>query len=130
MGPDSGVSLRARSHQAELEAADECRLSSEGDRRNLSCRWRFPDRPQALAFFEPLLANMGRCLGAGLTVMEAEAITPGREGTRSHEALITAPYSQTRVELALIEPAHATDEDSAGFPQHIVQLTVEFEQGD
>ena len=130
MGPDSGVSLRTRSHQAELEAADECRLSREGDRRDLSCRWRFADRAQALAFFEPLLARMGRCLGTGLTQAEATGITPGREAMRSHQALITAPYSQTRVELAVIEPAGATDEGAAGFARYVVQLTVEFEQGD
>jgi hypothetical protein len=130
IGPDSGVSLRTRSREAELEAADECRLSREGDRRDLSCRWRFPDRAQALAFFEPLLARMSRCLGTGLTETEVAGIAPGREATRRHQALITAPYSQTRVELAVIEPAGTAGEGPAGFPSHVVQLTVEFEQGD
>ncbi len=130
MGPDSGVSLSARSRPADLEPADECRLSREGDRRDLSCRWRFADRAQALAFFEPLLERMGRCLGTGLTQVEIEGAGADRAATRSHQALITASYSQTRVELSVIEPAGATDEGPAGFAQHVVQLSVEFEQGD
>lgn len=130
MGPDSGVSLGTRSRRAEIEAADECRLSREGDRRDLSCRWRFADRSQALAFFEPLLDRMGRCLGTLLSPAEAEGIPAGEAALRSHQVLIAAPFSHTRIDLAVIEPAGETDDASSGFARHVVRLTVQFEQGD
>jgi len=129
LGP-SALTLRGRSRAGDLEGPNECELSSENVIRDLDCRWRFYGEAEAIAFYEPLLARMRACLAEGMTEAEIATRTPGWQIMRRHETIVAAEYSQTKVELSLVDATRRSDAEATPNANYYVQLTASFEQGD
>ncbi len=128
-GPGAGVLLGVGGARPDLPAAAACDVSAENVTKDLSCRWTFVNEATAAAFFDPLLARMQRCLPDGLPPAEIATQIPGWRLIRNHETLVAAPYSQTKVTLALVD-ARREGGIAMSMGDYLVALTVEFEQGD
>ena len=123
------TSLSAGS-RVDLDGPAECEISSIHDNRDIDCRWRFFDQAQATRFYEPLLARMSSCMREPMQEAEIATRTEGWRILRRHEALLGAEYSQTKVDLLLVDATRRADAEATPDAAFYVQLRVEFEQGD
>ena len=122
----ASLTLRSGARAPDLEGPTECEIRSAGDHRDIDCRWRFYDLAPATDFYDNLLARMRACIADAMPAAEIATRTEGWRVLRRHEALIAAEFSQTRVELDLVDATPRSEEP----PIHYVQVLVEFEQGD
>ncbi len=130
-GVGSGaLSVSAGTRSGDLDGPAECEISSIHDNRDIDCRWRFFDQAQATQFYEPLLARMRSCLREPVQEAEIATRNEGWRILRRHEALLGAEYSQTQVELLLVDASRRSDTEATPDAPFYVQLRVEFEQGD
>ncbi len=124
------LTMRPGPRADDFEGPNTCMLRSESVFRDLDCRWHFYDSDQAAAFYEPMLARMRRCLNEGMQEAELPALQEGLVVTRRHETIIGAEYSQTKVELSLVDATRRSDAEATPNANYYIQLTVSFEQGD
>ena len=99
----SNLTVRVGRGKADLTDPESCDLNYDQSDIDLSCQWRFPDYAAALAFFDPLVEKMRRCLNVPLPSTEIASRTPGWMALRKNEADLTAGKGDTHVELSLIE---------------------------
>ncbi len=126
----AAVTLRAGSRAPDLEGAAECEMRTEGDHRDIECRWRFYDQTAATDFYDNLLARMRTCLAEPMPDAEINTRTEGWLVTRRHIAMLMAEYSQTDLELSLVDATSRGEPDAAPASRYFVQIAVAFEQGD
>ena len=126
----AALTVRAGSRASDLEGPNACDISSENVLRDLDCRWRFYGEAEAIAFYEPLLARMRTCLAEGMTEAELPTRTEGWLVMRRHEAILGAEFTQTKVELSLVDATRRSDPAATPNANYYVQITVSFEQGD
>jgi hypothetical protein len=99
----SGFTVRVGRGKADLTDPESCDLNYDQSDIGLSCQWRFPDYAAALAFFDPLVEKMRRCLNVPLPSIAIASPSPGWMALRKNEADLTAGVGSTHIELSLIE---------------------------
>jgi hypothetical protein len=105
----SGFSVRIGRGKPDPADPESCDLNYDQSDIELSCQWRFPDYAAAVAFIDPLVEKMRRCLNAPFPSAEIAARSPGWLAIRKHEADLTARQGETHVELSLVEYTRASD---------------------
>ena len=125
--PKSGVSVRAERGKPDLANPETCDLDIDRTDSTLSCQWRFPDYAAAIAFFEPLLERMRRCLASPLPAVEIATKSPGWLILRRHQAEFTVGEGETSVELSLIEYTREADDSLPASLDYFVDLTSEWD---
>lgn len=101
--PRSGFSVRAGRGKSDLTDPESCDVDYDQSDIDLSCQWRFPDYAAALAFFDPLVEKMRRCLNVPLPSTVIASPSPGWMALRKNEADLTAGSGSTHIELSLVE---------------------------
>jgi hypothetical protein len=122
----SGFSVRVGRGKSDLADPESCDLNYDQTDITLSCQWRFPDYAAALAFFDPLVEKMRRCLSVPLPSAEIAPQSPGWLIMRKHEADLTAGKGDTRVEISLVEYTRTTDEPLPADLAYFVDLSSEW----
>ncbi len=122
----SGFSVRVGRGKADLTDPESCDLNYDQSDIDLSCQWRFPDYAAALAFFDPLVEKMRRCLNVPLPSTAIASPSPGWMALRRNEADLKAGSGSTHIELSLIEytPQHA---DASPGTTYYVDLNSEWD---
>ena len=126
----ASLTLRSGARAPDLEGPTACEIRSAGDQRDIDCRWRFYDLASATDFYDNLLVRMRTCIPDPMAAAGIATQVQGWQVIRRNEALIGAEFTQTKVELSLVDATRRPDPDADPIANHYVQLTVEFEQGD
>lgn len=72
--PSNGLLVSAGNARPDFPNPQSCELSSEGDDVDQQCHWRFADHAAAIAFYDPFLEKLRRCLA---TALPQATIAPG-----------------------------------------------------
>ena len=130
--PGSGVELRSGRDSSELSDAKSCDVEADRNGILASCQWQFRDYASAVAFFEPMLERLRRCLDHRLPTGQITSGTSGWLVMRRHQAEIVTAGSETQLEFQLIEWDRRADAYLPASLTYFVQLDteLEFEESD
>ena len=130
--PGSGVELRSGRDPSELSDAESCDVEADRNGILASCQWSFRDHAGAVAFFEPMLERLRRCLDHRLPAGQITRATPDWTVMRRHQAEFVAAGSETQLEFQLIEWDRRADQYLPASLTYFVELDteLEFEEAD
>jgi len=111
--PGIGISFFLGRNRADFPPANECEFDTDAHDANFECRWRFGTYAEAVAFHDPLLAQVRRCLGIAFTTGATDTAASAWTIMRSNRAEIVQvaddeEYDENAVSVTieLVESSH------------------------